>query len=57
VLCFSYCFISIGDICLVVICYSFPGISGFSRNEFNSHFVFNFHIYLFGLKCCEGAGG
>jgi hypothetical protein len=54
---FSYCFISISDICLAVICHSFPGVSGFLRNEFNSHFVFSLHFCLFCLKCCEGVGG
>jgi hypothetical protein len=34
--CFSYCFININYILLVVKCYSSSRVSGFSRNEFNS---------------------
>jgi hypothetical protein len=37
----SRCFI-INNILLVMICYSFLGVSGFLRNEFNLHFLSNF---------------
>lgn len=39
---FSCCFISIKDRLLVVKCYSFLVVSGFSRNEFNSCVLFRF---------------
>jgi hypothetical protein len=39
---FSYCVISINNILLVMICYSFLEISGFLRNKFNLHFLSNF---------------
>jgi len=37
----SYCFISINNRWLVVKCYSFLVVSGFSRNELNSYILFN----------------
>jgi hypothetical protein len=43
---FSYCFISINDILLVVICHSSPVVSGFSGNEFNSRALFCFSLFF-----------
>jgi hypothetical protein len=43
---FSYCFISINNILLVVICYSSLVVSGFSGNEFNSRALFCFSLFF-----------
>ena len=50
----TYCFISINNRLLVVKYYSFSVVSVFSRNEFNSHILFNFcccfNLFLFDVK-------
>ena len=51
--CFSYCFISINYILLVVKCYSSLRVSGFSRNGFNSGMqILIFILCLFFTICC-----
>jgi hypothetical protein len=50
----SYCFISINNNLLEVKCYSSLVVSGFSRNEFNSHILFNFCCFLIYFYLIKG---
>jgi hypothetical protein len=42
--------ISINNILLVMICHSFLEISGFLKNKFNLHFLFNFPFFIVGFN-------
>jgi hypothetical protein len=54
---FSYCIININNILLVMICQSFLEISGFLRNKFNLHFLFNFLFCRYSFIFGEDFGG